>query len=81
VEGDRVQQEMARYAHQSETVSASLKLIAEHLGQWHEGPTIVKTDNVRLETNKAIRTLSSSLETVAALGDRPNGTLGSGGFY
>ena len=48
-EGDRVQQEMARYAHLSDTASASVKIIAEHLGQWREGPTMIKTDNVRLE--------------------------------
>ena len=48
-EGDRVQQEMARYAHLSDTASASVKIIAEHFGQWREGPMIIKTDNVRLE--------------------------------
>ena len=48
-EGDRVQQAMARYAHLSDTASASVKIIAEHLGQWREGPTMIKTDNVRLE--------------------------------
>lgn len=44
-----VQQEMARYAHLSDTASASVKIIAEKLGQWREGPTMIKTDNVRLE--------------------------------
>jgi len=48
-EGDRIQQEMARYAHLSDTASASVKIIAEKLGQWREGPTMIKTDNVRLE--------------------------------
>jgi hypothetical protein len=48
-EGDRIQQEMARYAHLSDTASASVKIIAERLGQWREGPTVIKTDNVRLE--------------------------------
>jgi hypothetical protein len=48
-EGDRVQQEMARYAHLSDTASASVKIIAERLGRWREGPTMIKTDNVRLE--------------------------------
>jgi len=48
-EGDRIQQEMARYAHLSDTASASVKIIAERLGQWREGPTMIKTDNVRLE--------------------------------
>ena len=48
-EGDRVQQEIARYAHLSDTASASVKIIAEKLGQWREGPTMIKTDNVRLE--------------------------------
>ncbi len=48
-EGDRIQQEMARYAHLSDTASASVKIIAEKLGQWREGPTMIKTDNVRLQ--------------------------------
>ena len=48
-EGDRVQQEIARYAHLSDTASASVKIIAERLGQWREGPTMIKTDNVRLQ--------------------------------
>ena len=48
-EGDRVQQEIARYAHLSDTASASVKIITEKLGQWREGPTMIKTDNVRLE--------------------------------
>ena len=48
-EGDRVQQEMARYAHLSDTASASVKIIAERLGQWREGPTMIKTDNASLE--------------------------------
>ena len=45
-EGDRIQQEIVRYAHLSETASSSTKIIAERLGQWREGPTLVKTDNV-----------------------------------
>jgi hypothetical protein len=64
-EGDRVQQEMARYAHLSDTASASVKIIAEHLGQWREGPTMIKTDNVRLEAMHGNSLPSSSLETVA----------------
>ena len=48
-EGDRVQQEMARYAHLSDTASASVKIITEKLGQWRKGPTMIKTDNVSLE--------------------------------
>jgi len=48
-EGDRIQQEMARYAHLSDTASASVKIIAEKLGQWRKGPTMIKTDNVSLE--------------------------------
>ena len=54
VEGDRIQQEMARYAHLSDTASASVKIIAERLGQWREGPTMIKTDNVRLEARHAL---------------------------
>jgi hypothetical protein len=49
VEGDRIQQEMARYAHLSDTASASVKIITEKLGQWRKGPTMIKTDNVSLE--------------------------------
>ncbi len=41
-EGDRVQQEIARYAHLSDTASALVKIIAERLGQWREGPTEAK---------------------------------------
>jgi len=48
-EGDRVQQEIARYAHLSDTASASVKIIAERLRQWRDGPTMIKTDNVSLE--------------------------------
>ena len=48
-EGDRIQQEMARYAHLSDMASASVKIIAERLGQWREGPTMIKTDNVSVE--------------------------------
>jgi len=53
-EGDRGQQEIARYAHLSDTASASVKIIAERLGEWREGPTIIKTDNVRLEARHAL---------------------------
>ena len=53
-EGDRVQQEIARYAHLSDTASALVKIIAERLGQWREGPTMIKTDNVRLEARHAL---------------------------
>jgi hypothetical protein len=48
-EGDRLQQEMTRYAHLSDTASASVKIIAERLRQWRDGPTMIKTDNVSLE--------------------------------
>lgn len=47
-EGDRIQQEMARYAHLSDTASASVKIIAESLGQWRKGPTMM-TEIVGLE--------------------------------
>jgi hypothetical protein len=36
-EGDRIRQEMARYAHLSDTASASVKIITESLGQWRKG--------------------------------------------
>jgi methyl-accepting chemotaxis protein len=36
-EGDRIQQEMTRYAHLSDTASASVKIITESLGQWRNG--------------------------------------------
>jgi len=54
-EGDRVQQAMARYAHLSDTASASVKIIAEHLGQWREETTMIETDNVSLEAKLAVR--------------------------
>ena len=47
-EGDRLQQEMTRYAHLSDTASASVKIIAESLGQWRKGPTMM-TENMGLE--------------------------------
>ena len=46
VEGDRIQQEMARYAHLSDMASASVKIVAESIGQWRKVPPITKTDNV-----------------------------------
>ena len=46
VEGDRIQQEMARYAHLSDTASASVKIIAESLGQWRNLPPMIKTDSM-----------------------------------
>ena len=36
-EGERIQQEMTRYAHLSDTASASVKIITESLGQWRNG--------------------------------------------
>ena len=66
-EGDRVQQEIARYAHLSDTASASVKIIAERLGQWREGPTMIKTDNASLEAKPVIRAPSSSREMVAEM--------------
>jgi hypothetical protein len=33
-EADRIQREMARYAHLSNTASASVKIITQSLGQW-----------------------------------------------
>jgi hypothetical protein len=36
-EGQRIQQEMTRYAHLSDTASASVKIITESLGQWRNG--------------------------------------------
>ena len=66
-EGDRIQQEMARYAHLSDTASASVKIIAERLGQWREGPTMIKTVNASLEAKPVIRAPSSSREMVAEM--------------
>ena len=43
-EGDRIQKDMARYAHLSDTASASVKIIAERLGQWREWPANVNLD-------------------------------------
>jgi hypothetical protein len=55
-ESDRIQQEMTRYAHLSDTASASVKIITESLGQWRKGsdairsaPTRIKAENVGLE--------------------------------
>jgi hypothetical protein len=42
-EGDRIQQEMARYAHLSDTASASVKIITESLGQWRKGNEAVRS--------------------------------------
>ena len=42
-EGDRLQQEMTRYAHLSDTASASLKIITESLGQWRKGNDALRT--------------------------------------
>ncbi len=64
-EGDRIQQEMARYAHLSDTASSSVKIIAEKLGQLRGGPTMIKTDNVRLDARRGNSHALSSLETVA----------------
>jgi hypothetical protein len=36
-EGERIQHEMSRYAHLSDTASASVKIITESLGQWRKG--------------------------------------------
>jgi hypothetical protein len=36
-EGARIQHEMTRYAHLSDTASASVKIITESLGQWRKG--------------------------------------------
>jgi hypothetical protein len=36
-ESDRIQQEMTRYAHLSDTASASLKVITQSFGQWRKG--------------------------------------------
>src|SRR3954462_12510662 len=36
-EADRIQQDTARYAHLSDTASASVKIITESLGQWRKG--------------------------------------------
>jgi hypothetical protein len=45
-EGDRIQQEMARYTHLTDTASASAKIIVESLGLWRKEPTMNTTDNV-----------------------------------
>jgi hypothetical protein len=50
-EGERIQQEVSRYSHLSDTASASVKIITEKLGQWRNygdaGPTA--TDDRRVE--------------------------------
>jgi hypothetical protein len=35
-EGDRIQQDIARYAHETDTALASAKVIIESFGQWQE---------------------------------------------
>ena len=40
-EGDRIQQEMARYAHLSDTAAASVKIITESIGQWRKPPAMI----------------------------------------
>jgi hypothetical protein len=40
-EGDRIQQDMARYAHLTDTALASAKIISESLGQWRKEPSSV----------------------------------------
>jgi hypothetical protein len=52
-EGDRIQQEMARYARLTDTASASAKIIVESLGQWRKEPTMSTTDNVSLKAKRA----------------------------
>ena len=41
-EADRLQQELTRYAHLSDTASASVKIITESLGQWRKGNEAVR---------------------------------------
>jgi hypothetical protein len=36
-EADRIEEDTARYAHLSDTASASVKIITESLGQWRKG--------------------------------------------
>ena len=36
-EADRIEQDITRYAHLSETASASVKIITESLGHWRNG--------------------------------------------
>ena len=42
-EGDRIQQEMTRYANLSDTASASVKIFTESLGQWRKGNEAVRS--------------------------------------
>ena len=42
-EGERIQEEMTRYAHLSDTASASVKIITESLGRWRKGNDAVRT--------------------------------------
>ena len=45
-EGDRIQQDMARYAHLSDTASASVKIISERFGQWRDGGLETRRGNL-----------------------------------
>jgi hypothetical protein len=47
-EADRIQREIARYEHQSNTAFASMKSIKHHLGQWHNA-SINASENVVVE--------------------------------
>jgi hypothetical protein len=53
-EGDRIQQEIARYSHLTETASASAKIIVESLGQWRQEPTMSTSENVIRNSDNGI---------------------------
>jgi hypothetical protein len=52
-EGDRIQQEMTRYAHLSDTASASVKIITESLGQWRKGNDPVHAPSIAPRSDAA----------------------------
>jgi NOL1/NOP2/fmu family ribosome biogenesis protein len=45
-EGARIQHEMTRYAHLSDTASASVKIITQSLGQWRKGNDVTRNTGV-----------------------------------
>jgi hypothetical protein len=52
-EGDRIQQQTARYTYLTDTASASAKIIVESLGQWRKEPTMNTTNHVSLNAKGA----------------------------
>ena len=70
-EGDRIQQEMARFAHLSDTASASVKIITESLGQWRKAPTMIMSLEPKHGNSRAPRsheTLAKNVRSRSRMG-------------